>query len=144
MTIYDSLGVVVYDAPINTSAIIKRELMGDYYIEMTFDVADRINVGRGCYTIYNNNKFEILSNVTPEYQGVGYRYTLRFEAQQSQMKRCKVFWREGDAIETTFHLTTDIASFGELVVSNVNAFLGGNNWSVGGVPSDIAEQTHEL
>lgn len=136
MTIYDPSGVVVYEAPITTSATIKRQLMGDYYIELVFDAVDRIDVGRGCYILYNNHRFEIMSNVIPDdtSQG-GLRYTLRFEAQQSQMKRCKVFWREGENLEVSFALTSDISTFGQLIIDNVNAFLGGSTFTLGSVPS---------
>lgn len=137
MTIYDPSGVVVYEAPITTSATIKRQLMGDYYIELVFDAVDRIGVGRGCYILYNNHRFEIMSNVIPDdtSQG-GLRYTLRFEAQQSQMKRCKVFWREGENLEVSFALTSDISTFGQLIIDNVNAFLGGSTFTLGSVPSN--------
>lgn len=137
MTIYDPSGVVVYEAPITTSATIKRQLMGDYYIELVFDAVDRIDVGRGCYILYNNHRFEIMSNVIPDdtSQG-GLRYTLRFEAQQSQMKRCKVFWRDGETLEVSFALTSDISTFGQLIIDNVNAFLGGSTFTLGSVPSD--------
>lgn len=137
MTIYDPSGVVVYEAPITTSATIKRQLMGDYYIELVFDAVDRIDVGRGCYILYNNHRFEIMSNVIPDdaNQG-GLRYTLRFEAQQSQMKRCKVFWRDGENLEVSFALTSDISTFGQLIIDNVNAFLGGSTFTLGSVPSN--------
>ena len=137
MTIYDPSGVVVYEAPITTSATIKRQLMGGYYIELVFDAVDRIDVGRGCYILYNNHRFEIMSNVIPDdtNQG-GLRYTLRFEAQQSQMKRCKVFWRDGENLEVSFALTSDISTFGQLIIDNVNAFLGCSTFTLGSVPSN--------
>ena len=136
MTIYSPSGAVVYEAPITKSAIIRRELMGDYYIELVFDAVDRIDIGRGCYILYNNHRFEIMNNVIPDdtNQG-GLRYTLRFESQQSQMKRCNVFWREGDNLEVSFALTSDISTFGQLIIDNVNAFLGGSTFSLGSVPS---------
>lgn len=143
MTIYDSSGKAIYIAPVTKDAIIKNTLMEEYYIELSFNVIDVVPFGRGCYILHKGRKFEIMSNVHPEplSSGNGYHYTLRFESQQSQMKRCKVFWRKGTNLETTFHNTTDLASFGALIAENVNAFLGTNNWSVGGVPSDISAQT---
>lgn len=142
MTIYDSLGVAIYEAPINNDAIIKHVLMGDYYIELPFNVAEPLSFKRGCYIEYKGRKFEIMSEVhaEPNTDG-GFKYTLRFEAQQNHLKRCRVFWNNGEAFETTFHNTTDIDSFGRLIVKNINAFLGNYNWSLGGVPADITEQT---
>jgi hypothetical protein len=116
--------------------------MGDYYIELVFDAVDRIDIGRGCYILYNNHRFEIMNNVIPDdtNQG-GLRYTLRFESQQSQMKRCNVFWREGDNLEVSFALTSDISTFGQLIIDNVNAFLGGSTFSLGSVPSGAEMKT---
>lgn len=142
MTIYSPSGAVVYEAPITKSAIIRRELMGDYYIELVFDAVDRIDIGRGCYILYNNHRFEIMSNVIPDdtNQG-GLRYSLRFEAQQSQMKRCNVFWREGENLEVSFALTSEISTFGQLIIDNVNAFLGGSTFTLGSVPAGAEMKT---
>ena len=146
MTIYTPQGQVLYEAPITASAIIKRELMGDYYIEMSFDVAEPISVGRGCYILYDKNKFEIISNVSPEHKYGGYSYTLRFEAQQSQLKRCKVFWRttekdvdgtEIERLEVSFSNTTNLSQFGSLIVDNINAFLGTDLWELAYIPEDL-------
>lgn len=142
MTIYNSEGVAIYEAPITKSAVIKRELMGDYYIELSFDAVDPIGVGRGSYILHDGSKFEIMDNSLPEDTNTGgLRYTLRFEAQQSQMKRCKVFWRESDNLEVSFSDTTSISQFGNLIVKNINAFLGGNNWSLGSCPEDNTLKT---
>ena len=111
--------------------------MGDYYIELSFDAVDVIAIGRGCYVIHNGHKFEIMTNVTPDYANGGYRYTLRFESQQSQMKRCKVFWREGENLEVSFSDTATLSSLGKIIVDNVNAFLGSNNWVMGSVPQGL-------
>lgn len=137
MTIYNPSGFVVYEAPITTSASINRELMGDYYIELAFDAVDVIAIRRGCYILHGGHKFEIMTNITPEYANGGYRYTLRFEAQQSQMKRCKVFWREGENLEVSFSDTATLSSLAKIIVDNVNAFLGSDNWVVGSVPEDL-------
>lgn len=138
MTIYDSSCAIVYEAPITASAVIKRVLMGDYYIELTFDAVERVDVSRGCYILFNGHKFEIMSNVLPEdANNGGLRYTLRFEAQQSQMKRCKVFWRDSANLEVSFSNTTSLDHFGELIITNVNAFLGTDTWSLGSVPADL-------
>lgn len=148
MTIYKYNGDVLYDAPITESAIIKRSLMGEYYIEMSFNVADVINIGRGCYILHENNKFAIMSNVTPERKNGGYHYTLRFEAQQGIMKLCKCFWRTYDTgslgeqvenIEVSFNNTTSLSQFAKLIVDNVNAFLGETRWEAGAIDETLDE-----
>ena len=49
------------------------------------------------------------------------------------MKNFICFWLGGDNPEAVFHNTTDLASFGALIVANMNKALGGNNWQMGSV-----------
>ena len=117
--------------------------MGDYYIQLPFSLKNQTSFPRGSYIIYKSRKFEIMSNVTPEFDNNtgGYKYTLNFWAQQNHMKRCCVQWLAGEVSETTFNDTTDLASFGNLIADNMNRFLGGTNWKVGAVPADLDKMT---
>ena len=117
--------------------------MGDYYIQLPFSLKNQTSFPRGSYIIYKGRKFEIMSNVTPEFDNNtgGYKYTLNFWAQQNHMKRCCVQWLAGEVSETTFSDTTDLASFGNLIADNMNRFLGGTNWKVGAVPADFEKMT---
>ena len=117
--------------------------MGDYYIQLPFSLKNQTSFPRGSYIIYKGRKFEIMSNVTPEFDNNtgGYKYTLNFWAQQNHMKRCCVQWLAGEVSETTFSDTTDLASFGNLIADNMNRFLGGTNWKVGAVPADLEKMT---
>ena len=117
--------------------------MGDYYIQLPFSLKNQTSFPRGSYIIYKGRKFEIMSNVTPEFDNNtgGYKYTLNFWAQQNHMKRCCVQWLAGEVSETTFNDTTDLASFGNLIADNMNRFLGGTNWKVGAVPADLDKMT---
>ena len=117
--------------------------MGDYYIQLPFSLKNQTSFPRGSYIIYKSRKFEIMSNVTPEFDNNtgGYKYTLNFWAQQNHMKRCCVQWLAGEVSETTFSDTTDLASFGNLIADNMNRFLGGTNWKVGAVPADLDKMT---
>lgn len=137
MTIYTPEGAILHDAPLSKEAIIHNVLMEDYYIALSFNVAEAMPFGRGCYILYQGQKFEIMSNVIPEETASGLRYTLRFEAQQSQMKRCKVFWRKDKNLEVSFTQTTSISYFAKLIVENVNAFLSDDKWQVGSYPSEL-------
>ena len=114
--------------------------MGDYYIQLPFSLKNQTSFPRGSYIIYKSRKFEIMSNVTPEFDNNtgGYKYTLNFWAQQNHMKRCCVQWLAGEVSETTFNDTTDLASFGNLIADNMNRFLGGTNWKV---PADLDKMT---
>lgn len=135
MTIYNPSGKAIYDAPVTTSAIIKYALMGDYYIELPFSLLTPLDFPLGSYITYKGRKFEIMSEVYPDFDNKtgGYKYTLQFQAQQNHMKKFICFWLGGDNPEAVFHNTTDLASFGALIVANMNKALGGNNWQMGSV-----------
>jgi|MucameStandDraft_1065616.scaffolds.fasta_scaffold00121_15 hypothetical protein len=143
MTIYTPDGINFFEAPVTKEAIIKCVLMGDYYVELPFKLTEQKDFRRGCYILYQGRKFEIMSNVRPEFDNKtgGYKYALRFEAQQNHMKRRKVFWLRGRNAETCFHDTTTLEDFGTLIAANMNLLLGGENWKMAAVPEDLAKVT---
>lgn len=143
MIIFDRQGYQLYEAPITSEAIVKYELMGDYYVQLSFETAEQVDFKTGSYILYGGRKFEIISQKSrPEYNATtgGYKYTPKFEARQNHMKRRKVFWLKGANDEATFSDTTDLASFGNLIADNMNAFLGTTDWKVATVPDDLAKQ----
>lgn len=143
MIIFDRHGYQLYEAPITSEAIVKYELMGDYYVQLSFETAEQVDFKTGSYILYGGRKFEIISQkARPEYNATtgGYKYTPKFEARQNHMKRRKVFWLKGANNEATFSDTAKLASFGNLIADNMNAFLGTTDWKVAAVPDDLAKQ----
>lgn len=143
MVIYSPTGTEILDAPVTKEAIIKYVLMGDYYIELPFNLLEPTTFARGSYITYKGRKFEIMSTVRPEFDSKtgGYKYTLKFEAQQNHMKRFVCFWLGGDNPEAVFHNTADLESFAALIVANMNKQLGGENWQVGTITVDNPKAT---
>ena len=143
MVIYSLLGIQILDAPVTKEAIIKYALMGDYYIELPFNQLQYIQIPQGSYILYKGRKFEIMATVYPEFDNKtgGYKYTLKFEAQQNHMKRFVCFWLGGDNPEAVFHNTTDLESFGALIVANMNKHLGVETWSVGTIDVENPKAT---
>ena len=143
MIIYSPTGTEILDAPVTKEAIIKYVLMGDYYIKLPFNLLEPTTFARGSYITYKGRKFEIMSTVRPEFDNKtgGYKYTLKFEAQQNHMKRFVCFWLGGDNPEAVFHNTTDLESFAALIVANMNKQLGGENWQVGTITVDNPKAT---
>ena len=131
------------DAPVTKEAIIKYALMSDYYIQLPFNQLQYIQIPQGSYILYKGRKFEIMAPVYPEFDNKtgGYKYTLKFEAQQNHMKRFVCFWLGGDNPEAVFHNTTDLESFGALIVANMNKHLGVENWSVGTIDIENPKAT---
>lgn len=143
MIIYSPTGTEILDAPVTKEAIIKYVLLGDYYIELPFNLLEPTTFARGSYITYKGRKFEIMSTVRPGFDNKtgGYKYTLKFEAQQNHMKRFVCFWLGGDNPEAVFHNTTDLESFAALIVANMNKQLGGENWQVGTITVDNPKAT---
>ena len=143
MVIYSPTGTEILDVPVTKEAIIKYVLMGDYYIELPFNLLEPTTFARGSYITYKGRKFEIMSTVRPEFDSKtgGYKYTLKFEAQQNHMKRFVCFWLGGDNPEAVFHNTADLESFAALIVANMNKQLGGENWQVGTITVDNPKAT---
>ena len=143
MVIYSPLGIQILDAPVTKEAIIKYALMDDYYIELPFNQLQYIQIPQGSYILYKGRKFEIMATVYPEFDNKtgGYKYTLKFEAQQNHMKRFVCFWLGGDNPEAVFHNTTDLESFGALIVANMNKHLGVETWSVGTIDVENPKAT---
>ena len=143
MVIYSPLGIQILDAPVTKEAIIKYALMSDYYIQLPFNQLQYIQIPQGSYILYKGRKFEIMAPVYPEFDNKtgGYKYTLKFEAQQNHMKRFVCFWLGGDNPEAVFHNTTALESFGALIVANMNKHLGVENWSVGTIDVENPKAT---
>lgn len=143
MVIYSPLGIQILDAPVTKEAIIKYALMSDYYIEFPFNQLQYIQIPQGSYILYKGRKFEIMAPVYPEFDNKtgGYKYTLKFEAQQNHMKRFVCFWLGGDNPEAVFHNTTALESFGALIVANMNKHLGVETWSVGTIDVENPKAT---
>lgn len=121
------------EAPVCKEAVVKYVLMGDYYIDLPIKLAHIQRFPQGAYLIYKGRKFDVIDPISPEFDNNtgGYKYSLRFEAQQNHMKRFPCFWLEGPNPEAVFHNTTDLESFGNLIVANMNKALGVENWKMG-------------
>lgn len=136
-------GTLIIDAPVTKSAVIKNILMGDNYIELPFTLREQAIFPRGSYINYNGGIYKIKEIVSPDYDAKtgGYKYTLRFWSRQNDMKDAVVFWNGSPVRETSFHDTTTLDSFGNLIAASMNSFDGSNSWKVAAVPEDLAKTT---
>lgn len=166
ITIYKVDDSTLLVAPITKDATIKQVLMGDWYIEIPFILTSEIPIPKGSYIVYESQRFEIMDNVYPEWQAStgGYKYVLKFWAQQNHFKRCKVFYgrsmtfanriaNEMDRLansnirtalvptyassEVTFHDTATVRDFAKLIVDNISSFLNTNRWEIGEIPNEL-------
>ena len=105
MIIYSPTGTEILDAPVTKEAIIKYVLMGDYYIELPFNLLEPTTFARGSYITYKGRKFEIMSTVRPEFDNKtgGYKYTLPNSIVGSNAKHRSVFSQSVISIEAAMH-----------------------------------------
>lgn len=135
MTIYNADSSTIFEAPITKSAIIKRELMGDFYIQLAFNTSEALSIPIGSYVEYEGLYFTVLEKVTPTRpKGKrGYKYVIKFYASQHKMKSRRLSWINSTRKELTFNLTTDIATFAKLVADNM--LSTGQYWVDGSLPA---------
>jgi hypothetical protein len=145
MIIYNRNGVELIDVPITSSAVRKRVLMGDNYVSLPFSHDTYIDFAPGSYIIYNGLKFEIIdadkNRPTRNATTGGWDYTLQFDDQERHMTRAIVFWLSQKPREAVFHDTTDLQSFGNLIVENMNAFVPAKNWKMRDLSDELKEGT---
>lgn len=136
----------LFYAPITRSALIKRQLGGDYYIEIPFNHNKYISFKRGSFIRFNDSIFFLKRRVYPESltEASGYKYTLRFYGRQHYMQDCRIKWTSDLGIEVTFDLTTTLYVFAQLLVDNMNSYLGGTTWRVGTIDVDNADITKHI
>lgn len=145
MIIYNRNGDELIDVPITSSAVRKRVLMGDNYVSLPFSHDTYIDFAPGSYIIYNGLKFEIIdvdkNRPTRNATTGGWDYTLQFDDQERHMTRAIVFWLSQKPREAVFHDTTDLQSFGNLIVENMNAFVPAKNWRMRNLSDELKEGT---
>lgn len=145
MIIYNRNGDELIDVPITSSAVRKRVLMGDNYVSLPFSHDTYIDFAPGSYIIYNGLKFEIIdvdkNRPTRNATTGGWDYTLQFDDQERHMTRAIVFWLSQKPREAVFHDTTDLQSFGNLIVENMNAFVPAKNWKMRDLSDELKEGT---
>ena len=122
---------LILNIGINENFKRKRVLMGENYVRFEFNYPDYIEFKKGSYVFYENEKFEIMTNVYPEYnkETGGYSYSLQFDAQDGHLRRINIFLRSNNIEEVAFALTTDIASFAQLIADCINHELG-TSWTI--------------
>lgn len=145
MIIYNRNGDELIDVPITSSAVRNRVLMGDNYVSLPFSHDTYIDFAPGSYIIYNGLKFEIIdvdkNRPTRNATTGGWDYTLQFDDQERHMTRAIVFWLSQKPREAVFHDTTDLQSFGNLIVENMNAFVPAKNWKMRDLSDELKEGT---
>ena len=153
ITIYNPSGKTVYDTPLNKGAKVFRKLGGDYYVELSFNVAKTLDLPKGSYIEISDPKtnidvkYALKSDASPEPMSgaTGYKYVLKFYAGQHEMEHCQVKWQAGDLAELSFRLTTSLKGYAKLIADNMNAYLESDIWAYDESldDADMQEQSFE-
>lgn len=148
ITIYTPDGDDRKDYPVTRDSEISCTLMGDTFIKVVFNHPDIIDFKAGSFISHNQRKWSLLKNYKPEglASGNGYKYELKFYAEQHQLQRCSLFWTQGSTREVSFNLTTRLQDFAQLICDNINYFLSTTSynlyttWSVGDIPANLSDK----
>ncbi len=136
----------IIEAPLNSGAKIVCKLMGEYYIELSFQHTEILPLVRGSYITYNDRIYYLRRDAAPESLSNvdGYRYVLKFYGLQHLMEDCVFRWLTGINKETTFNLTTNLDTFASLLVENMTTYMGNTHnaiWSYTPISEDMRKQT---
>lgn len=136
----------IIEAPLNSGAKIVCKLMGEYYIELSFQHTAILPLVRGSYITYNDRIYYLRRDAAPESLSNvdGYRYVLKFYGLQHLMEDCVFRWLTGINKETTFNLTTNLDTFASLLVENMTTYMGNTHnaiWSYTPISEDMRKQT---
>lgn len=134
--------------PLTRDSEISCSLMGDTFIKVVFNHPNIIDFKAGSFISHNQRKWSLLKNYKPESlaSGNGYKYELKFYAEQHQLQRCILFWKQGDTREASFNLTTRLQDYAQLICDNINDYLATTaygrytTWSVGNIPAELSEK----
>lgn len=134
--------------PVTRDSEISCTLMGDTFIKVVFNHPVIIDFKAGSFISHNQRKWSLLNNYKPESlaSGNGYKYELKFYAEQHQLQRCIFFWKQGDTREASFNLTTRLQDYAQLICDNINYYLAITSysrfttWAVGNIPTGLSEK----
>lgn len=160
------------EVPITKDARVFRQLGGDYYVELPFEVDKTLALPKGSYILVSDSttdsttdpetdnaekyaeKYALRSDATPEpISGVnGYKYVLKFYSRQHDMEACQIKWLAGSRQELSFRVTTSLRGFAQLIADNMNKYFNPTDdpevpdvWSFDGEldDTDMREQSFE-
>lgn len=148
ITIYTPTGDSRDIYPVTRDSEISCTLMGDTFIKVVFNHPVIIDFKAGSFISHNQRKWSLLNNYKPESlaSGNGYKYELKFYAEQHQLQRCILFWKQGNTREASFNLTTRLQNYAQLICDNINyysastSYLDNTIWSVGNIPAGLSEK----
>lgn len=134
--------------PVTRDSEISCTLMGDTFIKAVFNHPDIIDFKAGSFITHDKRKWSLLKSYKPESIANvdGYKYELKFYAEQHQLQRCRLFWTQGSTREVSFNLTTRLQDFAQLICDNINYFLSTTSdyqyttWSVGDIPAHLSDK----
>ncbi len=148
ITIYTPDGYERENYPVTRDSEISCTLMGDTFIKVAFNHPNIIDFKAGSFITHDKRKWSLLKSYRPESIANidGYKYELKFYAEQHQLQRCRLFWTQGGTREVSFNLTTRLRDFAQLICDNINYFLSTTSynqyttWSVGDIPEHLSDK----
>ena len=83
--------------PVTRDSEVSCTLMGDCFVKVVFNHPNVLNFRMGSYILYKGRKWTMLNSGNPVSlsNANGYKYELKFYAEQHQLQRCRSFGLKG-------------------------------------------------
>lgn len=137
--IRDNNDVIKAKYVIDNDAVYVRSIMESHYVEFSFELDHFARFNRSDYIIYDGMRFVLRDNYKPTQVNVSrYKYTLRFDAEEFLLSEALMYYTRQNLKEASWSLTSNAASFLQIIADNANRYFGGSGYSVGVVePTEV-------
>ncbi|NDV93525.1 hypothetical protein D0T84_01160 [Dysgonomonas sp. 521] len=122
--------------------VVSNEVMGEHYIQFSFDYPTREFFKRADYINYNGIKYRLREDCKPkEVNTQLYKYELKFEASEMFFLDCVMFYTMQGYKEVEWVLYGKAQQFLEIAADNISNYLN-EEWTVGIIePTDLQNIT---
>jgi hypothetical protein len=88
-----------------------------------------ITLPPGSYVMYEGEKFQLVDEYKPIEENLQkYKYELKFEANEMRLRKFILFYSRQDLLESNWTLTSDAASFMNIVILMIRRAFGDAHW----------------
>ena len=137
LEIKDKSGAVKAIYSMGADDIVRFQLMNEHFIQIAFELNKYAQFKRADYIEWKGNKYTLRKNYKPEQENkTNFKYTLVFEATEMFFQDITFYYLNLGLEETTWGLTTNPATFMQIVVDNINRYYKIDKFLVGTIDLD--------
>lgn len=110
----------------------KNVIMSEHYIELSFELDSYVRFVRSDYIIWEGERYILKEKYKPNQENTSkYKYTLRFDHWTTLLQEATFYYLNQDMEEVEWKLTSNAATFFQLIADNANRYFGFNTFNVG-------------